>query len=159
MFLGLYNFAFPDQENCNFGLSIFVLNNFVRFHLINENPRVKQEVSGCGWMGERHRPGLQVDDGVLHRLLVVFPHVLVHVRVVGADVFLRAAVGHRAELEGRVLLLWMLELSGWGGGGVGDRRAVRRGSHRGDLSDLILSTSQTNLHTSNRREVVFTAAK
>lgn len=44
------------------------------------------------------RPGLQVDDGVLHCLLVVFPHVLVHVRVVGAYVFLCAAVGHRAEL-------------------------------------------------------------
>lgn len=56
------------------------------------------------------RPGLQVDDGILHCLLVVLPHVLVHVRVVGAYVFLRAAVGHRAELQGRVLLLRMLEL-------------------------------------------------
>lgn len=56
------------------------------------------------------RPGLQVDDGVLHRLLVVFAHVLVHVWVVGADVFLRAAVGHRAKLQRRVLLLGMLEL-------------------------------------------------
>lgn len=57
-----------------------------------------------------NRPRLQVDDGVLHCLLVVLPHVLVHVRVVGADIFLRAAVGHRAKLEGRVLLLRMLEL-------------------------------------------------
>ena len=56
------------------------------------------------------RPSLQVDDGVLHCLLVVFPHVLVHVRVVGAYVFLHAAVGHRAELQRRVLLLRMLEL-------------------------------------------------
>lgn len=57
-----------------------------------------------------NRPRLQVDDGVLHCPLVVFAHVLVHVRVVGADVLLRAAVGHRAELEGRVLLLRVLEL-------------------------------------------------
>lgn len=55
-------------------------------------------------------PRLQVDDGVLHCPLVVFAHVLVHVRVVGADVLLRAAVGHRAELQGRVLLLRVLEL-------------------------------------------------
>lgn len=66
------------------------------------------------------RPGLQVDDGVLHCLLVVFAHVLVHAQVVGAYVFLRAAVGHRAELQGRVLLLRMLELAK-AKGGEGER--------------------------------------
>lgn len=58
----------------------------------------------CCW------PCLQVHDGVLHPPLVVFAHVLVHVWVVGADVLLRAPVGHRAELEGWVLLLGMLKL-------------------------------------------------
>lgn len=86
---------------------------------------------------EADRPRLQVDDGVLHCPLVVFAHVLVHVRVVGADVLLRAAVGHRAELQGRVLLLRVLELvkqrevRGRGrqeGGGGGLTRARRPSS-------------------------------
>lgn len=55
-------------------------------------------------------PGLEVVDGLLHALLVVADHVLVHVGVVGADVLLRAAVGHRAEAKRRVLLRRLLEL-------------------------------------------------
>lgn len=55
-------------------------------------------------------PGLEVLDGLLHALLVVADHVLVHVGVVGADVLLRAAVGHRAEAQRRVLLCRLLEL-------------------------------------------------
>lgn len=86
-----------------------------------------------------NRPGLQVGDGVLHRLLVVLPHVLVHVRVVGADVLLRAAVGHGAELQRRVLLLGMLELA--------KQREVRGGGGGQETPrpDLMLSTSQTHL--------------
>ena len=60
--------------------------------------------------GLKHRPGLEIVYGVFHPSLVVLDHVLVHVRIVGADVLLRAPVGHRAKLERWVLLLGMLEL-------------------------------------------------
>lgn len=55
-------------------------------------------------------PSLEVVDGLLHTFLVVTDHVLVHVGIVRADVFLRAAVWHRAESQRRVLLRRLLEL-------------------------------------------------
>ena len=57
------------------------------------------------------RPSLEVQYGVLHSSLVVFAHVLVHVWVVGADVFFCAPIGHCAKLQRWVLLFWMLKLS------------------------------------------------
>lgn len=55
-------------------------------------------------------PSLEVVYGLLHSLLIVADHVLVHVGVVGADILLGAAVGHRAEAQRGVLLRWLLEL-------------------------------------------------
>lgn len=112
---------------------------------------------------QQDRPRLQVDDGVLHRPLVVFAHVLVHVRVVGADVLLRAAVGHRAELQGRVLLLRVLELvkqrevRGRGrqeGGGANEGQETQQPAHLQDRP----TTGWSGTHKSNPRDVAFRAA-
>lgn len=58
-----------------------------------------------------NRPGLEVEYGVLHPFLVVFAHVLVHVWVVGADVFFCTPIGHCAKLQRWILLLGMLKLA------------------------------------------------
>ena len=42
-------------------------------------------------------PSLEVVNGLLHSFLVVADHELVHVGIVGADVLLRAPIGHGAE--------------------------------------------------------------
>lgn len=55
-------------------------------------------------------PTLEVFNGLLHTLLVVADHVLVHVRVVGTDVLLCAAVWHCAKTKRRILLRRLLEL-------------------------------------------------
>lgn len=55
-------------------------------------------------------PHLEAGERILHRALVELDHVGVHVSVVAADVPLRAAIGHRAEAEGRVLVLRPLKL-------------------------------------------------
>lgn len=82
-----------------------------------------------------------------------------HVRVVGADVFLRAAVGHGAELQWRVLLLGMLELVKQrevrGGWGAGDRRGMRRTSLTWFCLHPRLTYNPT--HKSNLREGAFKA--
>ena len=61
-------------------------------------------------------PVLQAVQGLVHILLVEAGHVAVHVRVVVADVALRAPVGHRAEPEGRREVVGLLELLGEEGG-------------------------------------------
>lgn len=91
------------------------------------------------------RPGLQVQYGVLHSPLVVFAHVLVHVWVVGADVFFCAPVGHRAKFQGWVLLLGMLKLVEQREAGERDGRGMRQARLCTNLSDLFLSILQTNL--------------
>lgn len=58
----------------------------------------------------QHRPSLEVGDGILHTLLVVLDHVLVHVWIVTADVFLCASVGDRSKFQRGVLLCWVLKL-------------------------------------------------
>lgn len=104
---------------------------------------------------EANSPSLEVEYGVLHSFLVVFAHVLVHVWVVGADVFFCAPVGHCAKLQRWVLHLGMLKLAeqrearaggreGWEGRG----RDMRHTRLCTNLSDLFLSTFQTNLQHS-----------
>lgn len=77
-----------------------------------------------------------------------------HVGVVGADVLLRAAVGHGAELQRRVLLLGMLELV--------KQREVREGGtgvRRTSLTRFCLHPRLTYnpTHKSNLREGAFKA--
>lgn len=55
-------------------------------------------------------PSLEVVNGLLHTLLVVADHVLVHIRVVGTDILLCAAIWHSAKTKWWVLLRWLLEL-------------------------------------------------
>lgn len=91
-----------------------------------------------------HRPSFEVHNGILHSSLVVFAHVLVHVWVVGANIFFGAPVGHCAKLQRWVLLLWMLKLVEQREEGEGDGRGMRHTRLRTNLSDLFLSTSLTN---------------
>lgn len=99
------------------------------------------------------RPGLEVQYGILHSLLVVFSHVLVHVWVVGADVFFCATVGHRAKLQRWVLLLGMLKLAEQRETREGDGRGMRHTRLCTNLSDLFLSTLQTNLQHSMHSQI------
>lgn len=57
-------------------------------------------------------PGLETDQSVLDSLLVVLGHVLVHIRVVLADVALRAAVRDCPEAEWGGIGVRRLELEG-----------------------------------------------
>lgn len=95
-----------------------------------------------------NRPSLEVQYGFFHSFLVVFSHVLVHVWVVGADIFFSAPVGHRSKLQRWVLLLWMLKLAraktGWGR--EGGRGGMRHNGLPSNLSDLFLSTFQNSLN-------------
>ena len=100
-----------------------------------------------------NRPSLEVENGVLHSFLVVFAHVLVHVWVVGADVFFCAPVGHCAKLQRWVLLLWMLKLTEQREAREGDGRGMRHTSLCTNLSDLFLSTFQTNLQHSMHSQI------
>ena len=59
---------------------------------------------------KKDRPSLEVVNGVLHPSLVIFDHVMVHARVVTADVLLCTSIGHRAKLQRGVLLCGVLEL-------------------------------------------------
>lgn len=107
--------------------------------------------------GNSDRPSLEVQYGVFYSFLVVFAHVLVHVRIVGADVFFCAPVGHCTKLQRRVLLLWMLKLSHQKKkeGERGRKRDMRHTERCTNLSDLFLSTVQTDLqhctHTYKRK--------
>lgn len=92
-----------------------------------------------------YRPSLEIQNGVLHPSLVVFAHVLMHVWVVGADVFFCAPIGHCAKLQRWVLLLGMLELVEQREVREGDGRSMRHTRLCTNLSDLFLSTFQTHL--------------
>lgn len=99
------------------------------------------------------RPSLEVRNGVLHSSLVVFAHVLVHVWVVGTDVFFCAPVGHRAKLQRWVLLLGMLKLAEQREAREEDGRGMRHTRLCTNLSDLFLSTFQTNLQHSVHSQI------
>lgn len=98
-------------------------------------------------------PGLEVQYGVLHSSLVVFAHVLVHAWVVGADVFFCAPVGHCAKLQRWILLLGMLKLVEQREAREGDGRGMRHTRLCTNLSDLFLSTFQTNLQHSMHSQI------
>lgn len=104
-------------------------------------------------VGKGNRPGLEIVYGILHSSLVVFAHVLVHVWVVGADILFCASVGHRAKLQRRVLLLWMLKLSQQRKAGEEEGRGMRHTRLCTNLSDLFLSTFQTNLQQSMHSQI------
>lgn len=57
-------------------------------------------------------PCLEVDQCALDASLVVFGHVLMHIRVVLPDVALSAAVRNCPEAKGRRIGVWTLELQG-----------------------------------------------
>lgn len=58
-------------------------------------------------------PCLEADQCILDAALVVFGHVLMHVRIVLPDVALGAAVGNRPKAKRWGVRVWTLEL--WGG--------------------------------------------
>lgn len=105
-----------------------------------------------------NRPGLEVQYGVLHSSLVVFAHVLMHVWVVGADIFFRAPVGHRAKLQRWVLLLGVLKLVEQREVGEGEGRGMRDARLHTNLSDLFLSALQTNLKHSMSCHIFYKGA-
>lgn len=124
----------------------------------------KDYINTCKYDGMKkdhvvaNRPSLEVEYGILHSFLVVFAHVLVHVWVVGADVFFCAPVGHRAKLQRWVLLLGMLKLAEQRKARKGEGRGIRHTRLCNNLSDLFLSTFQTNLltlHAQSNLKVVF----
>lgn len=106
---------------------------------------IKQDECKCVQAQVVDRPGLEVQNGVFHSSLVVFAHVLVHVWVVGADVFFCAPIGDCAKLQRWVLLLGMLKLVEQREVREGDGGGMRHTSLCTNLSDLFLSTFQTNL--------------
>lgn len=58
----------------------------------------------------QHKPCLQVGDCFFHSFLVVFDHVVVHARVITANVLLCAAIRDRSKLQGWVLFSRVLKL-------------------------------------------------
>lgn len=56
------------------------------------------------------KPRLQVGDCFFHSFLVVFDHVVMHVRVITADVLFCAAIRNRPKLQGWVLFCGVLKL-------------------------------------------------
>lgn len=64
------------------------------------------------WVDKFTVPSLEADQRIHNTSLMVFSHVLMHIRVVLPDVALGAAVGNRPEAKRRRIGVWTLELQG-----------------------------------------------
>lgn len=68
-------------------------------------------------------PSLEADQRILDATLMVFGHVLMHIRIVLSDVALGAAVRNSPEAKRRGIGVWALELQG----GEQESQSVRVG--------------------------------
>lgn len=62
------------------------------------------------WFGKFTVPSLEADQRILDATLMVFGHVLMHIRIVLSDVALGAAVRNRPEAKRGGIGVWTLEL-------------------------------------------------
>lgn len=78
----------------------------------NHPLRYNNSQADVSWADKFTVPSLEADQRIHNTSLMVFSHVLMHIRVVLPDVALGAAVGNRPEAKRRRIGVWTLELQG-----------------------------------------------
>lgn len=100
------------------------------------------------WFDKFAVPSLEADQRILDATLMVFGHVLMHIRIVFPDVALGAAVWNRPEAKRRGIGVWTLELQG------GERERVRVGTEK-KAQKLATNSSLGSKQTMRIRMYVF----
>lgn len=78
----------------------------------NHPLRYNNSQADVSWVDKFTVPSLEADQRIHNTSLMVFSHVLMHIRVVLPDVALCAAVRNRPEAKWRRIGVWTLELQG-----------------------------------------------